>query len=372
MTGGAGTRRRMLVRIIAWATVLAVIVAAAWYVFAGSDGGRTITAEFDRLGGVNEGSDVTVLGVPVGSVTGVRTTGRTVEVTMRIQRDVHLSEQAWAVVASPSPIGDRRIDLGPPAGPGPELAAGAHIPVERTAAPLDFDEVMAGVGTLIEAIGEPDRAGALLTSAAAGLDGTGEAFNDAVTELSRATGVMAGRTGDVDAMIEALSTLLRGLAARQTGLDELVDQTADLGRFWSEQQIDVAGPIEDLAEVLDRVDEFLVEHGDEAGAITAQAAALGEVLAEQRGGLAEFVDLAPLLMQNLSGAIGDDGRGRIRLTISTALAQFNATAPLCRESLPALCWGTGLTNPVEVPLGMSDPFGQVPGLFSQLGEVAPR
>ena len=69
--------KRLLVPLV----VLGFVVAAAVSVL-GGDTARTVVAHFPRTISVYEGSDVRVLGVPVGTVTRVEPTGTDVTVTM--------------------------------------------------------------------------------------------------------------------------------------------------------------------------------------------------------------------------------------------------------------------------------------------------
>ncbi|MFF0815675.1 MCE family protein [Rhodococcus sp. NPDC003318] len=340
-------------------TALLVVVAVAiagWFVFARTDRSITVTANFAYVNGIYVGSEVTVLGVPVGSVTEVEPQGTTVRVTMTMPEDVPLPADASAFVLSPSVISDRHVELGPTYSGGPVLEDGADIPPERSHAPIDFDSLMNSISTLTEAVGgESGSTADLLTKAADGWRGRGEEFNEAMRNLSSATGVVGARSEDVGALVSNLTGLMAALDARQVSLDELVRDLGAVGDEWAAADVDLAGPLQDLQVVLDQVRTFMGEHGDDVGVAAENMTALTDVLAENQVGLAEFMDLVPLLMQNLSNSI-DDGRGRIRLNISTALTQFAVAQPLCAEHPLPLCTGAGFTNPIPFPVSAADPL----------------
>lgn len=340
--------------------LVAAVAAAGWFVFGRTDNEKTVTADFGYVNGIFAGSTVTVLGVPVGTVTEVAPRGTTVRVTLSMPDDVQLPADANAYVLNPSVISDRHVELGPTYRGGPLLEDGAQIPVERTHAPIDFDGLMGSISTLTDALGGKDgQTGDLVTDAANGWRGRGEQFNTAITNLSTATGVVGARAEDIGALVENLNTLMTALDARQVSLDSLVRGLGELGDEWSAQQIDIGAPLRDLRVVLDQMNTFVAGHGDDVGAIAGNAAALGDVLAANQSGLAEFMDVVPLLMQNLSRSVGDDDRGRIRLNVSTALTQFAVAEPLCRRYPMPLCTGAGLTNPISFPVSASDPLGIV-------------
>ncbi|MFD4294093.1 MCE family protein [Rhodococcus sp. NPDC058532] len=344
------------------ATALVLVVAvsvAGWFVFAGTDRSMTVTAHFAYAGGIYPGSTVTVLGVPVGTVTEVTPDGATVRVTMTMPDDVVLPADAGAYVLNPSVISDRHIELGPTYRGGPTLADGADIPPERSHAPIDFDGLMGSLSTLTEALAADGTTGDLLTRAADGWRGRGEQFNAAIRNLSSATGVVGASAEDVTALVSNLNALIGALDARQVSIDTLVSDLGAVGDEWAAHGIDLTGPLQDLRVVLDQVNTFMTEHGDDVGTVAENVRVLGDALATNTAGLAAFMDLVPLLMQNLSRGVDENNRGRIRLNVSTSLTQFAVAKPLCEAYPLPLCTGAGFTNPISFPISASDPLGIV-------------
>lgn len=366
-----GTSGRRWPKVATALVLVAAVASAGWFVFGRTDNAKTVTADFSYVNGIFAGSTVTVLGVPVGTVTEVAPRGTTVRVTMSMPDDVRLPADANAYVLNPSVISDRHVELGPTYRGGPVLEDGAQIPTERTHAPIDFDGLMGSISTLTDALGAKDgQIGDLVTDAADGWRGRGEQFNTAITNLSTASGVVGARAEDIGALVENLNTLMTALDARQVSLDRLVAGLGELGDEWSARQIDIGAPLQDLRVVLDQMDKFMAGRGDDVGAIAGNVQALGDVLAANQSGLAEFMDVVPLLMQNLSRSVGDDNRGRIRLNVSTALTQFAVAEPLCKQYPMPLCTGAGLTNPISFPVSASDPLGIVSAITG--GAVAPK
>jgi len=350
--------RRRVGRIVIALILLGAIAIGSWYVYGRTDRSTTVHVDFASVEGLYPGSKVTVLGVPVGTVTAVEPLGTYVRVTASVSGDVALPVDAEAYILNPSVISDRHLEFGPAYQGGPRLEDGAEIPLERSHAPIDFDGLMGSLSTLTEALG-PDGgdAGGLLSRAAAGLDGQGEEVNRATRNLSAATGVVGARSGDIGALVDNLNSLMVELDAREVSIDQLVTDLGALGDEWSAQDLDITQPLQDLKTVFDQMDRYATEHGDDVGAIAGNLRTLGDTLAAHQSGLAEFMDLVPLLMQNLSDSVGPDDRGRIRLNISTALTQFAVAQPLCARYPLPLCTGAGLTNPISFPVSASDPLG---------------
>ena len=147
--------------------------------------------------------------------------------------------------------------------------------------------------------------------------------------------------------------------AKQISVDSLLDSMGVLSREWAAADQDVLTPLSDLRTVFDEINGFVSQHGNDVGVVAENLTALSGTLADNRAGLAEFMDLAPLMMQNLSSTIGPDRRGRIRLNVSTTLTQFATLKPLCDRFPMPLCVGAGLTNPISFPISASDPLGIV-------------
>jgi phospholipid/cholesterol/gamma-HCH transport system substrate-binding protein len=349
-------------RNIAIGLIVALCVGAAgWFVFVRTDDATTVHADFGYINGIYPGSKVTVLGVPVGRVAAVTPQGTTVRITMTLPRDVALPAHVDAYVLSPALISDRSVELGPAySGSGPTMTDGQVIPVEHSHAPITFDSMLGSLSTLTAAIGpEQGDIGQTLSRGADQWRGQGRQLNEAMRNLSSATGVLGARSEDIGAVVNNLTTLMTAFNQRQVSLNGIIDDLGQLGATWSDTNLDITQPMRDLKVVLQQVDTFVADHGDDLGTIATNLNAVGDVLNDKQPELAEFMDLVPLMMQNLSNTVGPDRRGRIRLNVSTVLTQFAAAQNFCDRHMLAMCVGAGITNPISYPISRSDPLGIV-------------
>ena len=290
-------------------------------------------------------------------------------------RDIELPADVGAYVLNPSVISDRHLELAPVYTAGPKFPQDGTIPRERTKAPISFDQLMGSLGTLTKILGPSDAPGAtdvgtLLNRTAQAWQGKGTDFNQALTELSVASGVFGARADDIGGLITSLNQLMTTFQAKQVSLDGLIRSMGDLSAQWQAANQDVATPIKDLRTVFDQINGFVMAHGNDVGTVAANLDELGKVLVANRAGFAEFMDLAPLMLQNLSSTIGPDRRGRIRLNVSTTLTQFKTLKPLCDRFPMPLCIGAGLTNPIGFPISSSDPLGIVSAITG--GQLPPK
>lgn len=361
-------RKRYGGRIFMALLLVGAIVAGLWYAFGAESDTRTVHAEFAFVNGLYEGSKVTVLGVPVGRIDSVEPAGDRVKVTVSMPASIDLPANVSAYVLNPSVISDRHLELGPAYTGGPKFADGATIPLDRTHSPISFDQLLDSIGTLTKIMGpadsarnpdDPNSIGTLLASTAKAWDGRGTEFGTTMAGLASASGVFGARTEDLQDLIDSLNQLMTTFRTKQVSLDGLVRSMSVLSAQWSTADQDITGPINDLKVVFDQINGFVMAHGNDVGVVAENLRALGDTLVRNKAGLAEFMDLAPLMLQNLSSTIGPDRRGRIRLNISTTLTQFKTLKPLCDQFPMPICIGAGLTNPIAFPISSSDPLGIV-------------
>ncbi|MBS7810996.1 outer membrane lipid asymmetry maintenance protein MlaD [Roseococcus pinisoli] len=111
---------RSIAEVATGAVVLAA--AGAFLVYAVVHAGRTpqtggiaLSAQFDRIDGLNDGADVRIGGVKVGSVTDLRIDPRSfqAEVTLRVRSDLALPADSSAEVTSEGLLGGKYISIVP-------------------------------------------------------------------------------------------------------------------------------------------------------------------------------------------------------------------------------------------------------------------
>lgn len=351
------TAERRAVRIGLTVGLVVAVAVAGWLVIFRSSS-TTVHSEFAYVNGVFPGTKVTVLGVPVGAVEAVEPRGATVLITMSVAADVSLPADAHSYVLVSSAIGERFVELGPAYTGGPVLDSGDTIPLERSHSPITWDQLMDSVETVVEVLGpEGGNVGAALSATAASTHGTGQAMNDAIRTLSQASSVVAGNSEDLGALIDNLEVLVTTISARQAQVDSLAQSLTVVGDEFAGQQFEIGSTIVQLTTLLDHIDQLVSARGGDVSASIDNLAGMSGVLRQHDTDLAEIMDLLPLLVDNIQRAVTPDQRARIRLNISTNLAQAEPTSPLCQVVDPILCRGPGITNPIQFPPSMSDPFG---------------
>ncbi|MYT70866.1 MULTISPECIES: MlaD family protein [unclassified Streptomyces] len=113
----------------------------------------TVKVQLPRTGGLFTHSDVTYRGVSVGRVGAINLTGDGVEADLRIKKSApEIPDDAKAVVASLSAVGEQYIDLRPDRSDGPYLANGDRIDRTASSVPKPVTDVLSSVDDLTTSV----------------------------------------------------------------------------------------------------------------------------------------------------------------------------------------------------------------------------
>ncbi len=158
--------------------VVMLACGAAALRFCESAGRTHITAYFANSTGIFPGDDVRILGVRVGEIATIEAQPDQVQITMWVDDTYRIPADAKAVIPSPSLISARAVQLVPAYTGGPEMVDDAVIPIDRTAVPVEWDDLREQLGKLAEALrptapGGVSTLGAYVNSAADNVRGQG-------------------------------------------------------------------------------------------------------------------------------------------------------------------------------------------------------
>ena len=258
---------------------------------------------------------------------------------------------------SPSVISDRTVEIGPGYSSGPTMPDGATIPLDRTHAPVTWDELTTSVNQLLTAVGPGEGdgnggVGPLLSTVASAVQGNGQAFHDALTNISQASSVLAGKSGDISSLIDGLNTLVQAIADNRASLDSLGTSLASTSAQFNAQRDQLSNTLSTLPEVLGQVSAIISAHGNDLTSDTSQLAAVASDVAARQAQLTEIIDTLPVGFQNVASVVTPDGHARVRIDVSTQLVtQFPDAAKYCTAQPLPFCQGPGMLNPIDPPAG---------------------
>jgi virulence factor Mce-like protein len=307
--------------------------------------GTELTARFDSAVGLYPGSDVQVLGVPVGTVTAVEPEGDSVLVTLQLDEGRKVAADTAAVIVAPTLVSDRYVQLTEPWVGGGALEDGDEI--ARTAVPVEIDDMYESLTDVGKQLGPEgaNRNGALsdfLEVLAANLDGQGADINRMLTEFSEASATISGFDDDFFTTVRHLDTLNSTLLAHDTGVASANQQLATVSRYLAEDRQNLSTAIRELGDALSLLEGFVK---DNRAALKRSVDALRgptQVLVNQRKSLDEAIRTIPLALQNFVNSYDVETNtvsGRANLNELTVWSRDGKTARTSREAPPLLLPG---------------------------------
>jgi phospholipid/cholesterol/gamma-HCH transport system substrate-binding protein len=265
----------------------------------------TATAYFPRAVSVYPGSDVRILGIKVGEIESVTPAGRAVRVKFWWEAKHKVPADAKAVIASPSIVADRYLQLTPAYSKGDVMANGAEIPLDRTAVPLELDQIYQSLNDLSVALGpkganDQGALSRLLDVSAANLNGQGAKLNQTITDVSTLTQTLAGNSKSLFSTIRQLQTFVSALAANDTLVKQFNTNFSAVSTTLAGERKDLSAALSTLAAALGEVASFVKDNRAVLKTTISGATDVSQILVKEKAALAEIIDTAPLGLGNLA------------------------------------------------------------------------
>ncbi|OBF12032.1 MCE family protein [Mycobacterium sp. ACS4331] len=184
-------------------------------------GKTTYTAEFAQAAGISAGDQVTVAGVHVGSVKGLRLEDDHVAVTFEVDDTVPAGKSTRAEIKLTTLLGARYVDL-QPAGSG-ELEDN-RIPLSNTEVPYDLQAALQDATTTFEAV-DAEKIAQSMTTLSQQLQRTPEILPQALDNIAHLSSVLSARRDEISALLRSTQRVTELLSNQQQSLGLLVNQS---------------------------------------------------------------------------------------------------------------------------------------------------
>ena len=266
--------RRLLRRprlILAAALAGLLIAGTLTAVQANDRSNRTVVVGyFDNSTGLFPGDDVRIRGVRVGKVVKIEPEPLRTKITFWFAKKYKVPAEADAVILSPQLVSGRIIQLIPPYAGGQTMADGAVIPQERTAVPVEWDDIRAQLERLTDMLqptspGGVSTLGAMINTAAGNLRGQGSNIRDMVVRLSQTVSALGDHSKDIFGTVKNLATLVTALRDSSDLLAQLNVNLASVSGVLADDPNKVGRAVEDLNSVVDDVRSFVAENREPLG-----------------------------------------------------------------------------------------------------------
>jgi phospholipid/cholesterol/gamma-HCH transport system substrate-binding protein len=321
-----------LQRGVALAAAIVLVAALGWTVLQPA-GQFRVTAYFDQAVGLYPGSDVRVLGLPIGTITDVIPMGDHVRVDMTVDDDYKIPADAKAVILAPSLVSDRYVQFAPVYDGGPTMKDGATLSLKDTATPVELDAVYGALDELGRALGPngANKDGALsdlIDVGAANLKGNGEQLNQTLTGFSQAVKTLADNRNDLFSSLDNLQVFTSALAQVDAQVGQFNHNLAAVAEQLAGERNDLAQAVRLLTAALADVSTFVQQN---TALLTTNVDRLADVtlsLVQQRSALAQVLEVAPAALGNLAHAYNPD-YGTLD-TRDNSLGSTNAEVVVCQ------------------------------------------
>ncbi|WP_244931426.1 MCE family protein [Nocardioides sp. W7] len=284
--------------------VILALVAAAGLTMLGSEDHKRLTAHFPRTVSIYEGSDVRVLGVPVGRVVSVTPSGTDVVVEMEYDAEVDVPADARAVIVAPSIVGDRFIQLTPAYEKGKVLADSATLTADRTSVPLELDQIYSSIDDLTVALGPSgaNKNGALtdlLETTAQNFAGQGVQLNQTIKDFGKLSTTLDDNKDELFKSATQLESFISALAENDQTVRSFNTSLGEVSTMLAGEREELSASLENLSAALGEVSTFVSDNREVLGRDIAGLNRVAKVLVKQRGALDEILKAGPLALNNL-------------------------------------------------------------------------
>jgi phospholipid/cholesterol/gamma-HCH transport system substrate-binding protein len=341
--------RKWLAPAVAAALVVALIGGGFLAVRAAFFGPNSITAFFPTATAIYPGDEVKVSGVKVGTIEAIEPQGTQTKITLSVDRGVSVPADAKAVIVAQNLIAARYVQLTPAyrssgAAGGPTMADGAVIPLDRTAIPVEWDEVKVQLDRLATDLGptgdlSTSSVGRFIDSAANALHGNGDKLRQTLAQLSGVGRILANGSGNFVDVIKNLQVFVAALRGSNEQLVAFNDRLATLSSVLDGSRSDLDAALTDLSVAVDEVKRFVAGTRNQTVEQLQGLTKVTQTLVDGKADFEQILHVTPNAFANAYN-IYDPDTGAVRGAFSI---------PNLANPVQFLCGNTGALANVTAP-----------------------
>lgn len=265
---------------------------------------HTITAYFSSVTAIYPGDDVRVSGIKVGTIRSVQPQGTEVKMTLRVDRNVPIPADARAVIIAQNLVASRYVQLAPAyRTSGPTMPDKAVIPLERTAVPVEWDDVKTQLNRLaseLGANGETSQPSVVrfIDTAADALGDNGGKLRQTLAELSGVGRVLADGSGDLVDIIKNMQTLVTVLHSSNTQMVQFNQRFASLASVVDGSRSDLDATLNNLSVAVGEIQRFIAGSRNQTSEQVQRLTDLTQVLADNKMSLKNILHVSANAIAN--------------------------------------------------------------------------
>jgi phospholipid/cholesterol/gamma-HCH transport system substrate-binding protein len=272
----------------------------------------TISAFFTSATSIYPGDEVDVAGIKVGTIADIEPVGAQAKMTLHVDAGIPIPADAKAVIVAQNLVAARYVELTPSyKSRGPTMPDGAVIPVERTAVPVEWDEVKTQLMRLATDLGPNSKVSTpsvahFIDSAANALEGNGDKLRETMAQLSGVGRILARGSGNIVEIIKNLQTFVAVLRDSNSQIVQFQDRFATLTSVLNESRSDLDGALSNLSTAIVDVQRFVSETGDKTSEQVARLADVTQNLVDHHMDIENILHVAPNAFANFYNIYNPD------------------------------------------------------------------
>jgi phospholipid/cholesterol/gamma-HCH transport system substrate-binding protein len=297
MSGRSASRDNRWLRYGVVAALVVAVIGGVYLIWPGRAGYKVI-ARFTSAVGLYPGDDVRIVGVPVGRIESIAPHDRYVIVTMSVKDGIKVPADAHAIIMAPNIVSARFVQFAPAYKGGPVMTGGATIGLDRTAVPVEWDEVKTELTQLSTSLGP--QAGsvqgplsAFVNQAADTFDGNGDSFRQALRELSQTAGRLGDSRTDLFGTVKNLQILIDALSKSNEQIVQFSGHLASVSEVLADSSTNLDNTLGTLNQALSDVRGFLVENNSALITQIDKLSQLTKLFADQHDDIEQILHVAP-------------------------------------------------------------------------------
>jgi phospholipid/cholesterol/gamma-HCH transport system substrate-binding protein len=264
----------------------------------------TITAYFTSATAIYPGDEVRVVGVKVGTITDIQPAGGQAKLTLAVDHGVSVPANAKAIIMAQNLVAARYVQLTPAyEDTGPVMADGAQIGVERTAVPVEWDQVKDQMMRLATDLGPLNGVPAtslsrFIDSAATAMDGNGDKLRQAISQLSGVGRILSDGSGNIVDIIKNLQLFVSALKDSNTEIVQFQGRLASVSSVIDGSRSDMDAALTNLATAVGAVQRFIAGSRDQTAEQLQRLTNVTQNLVDNKMKLENVLHVAPNAIAN--------------------------------------------------------------------------
>lgn len=290
---------RTAIGLVALAVVAALMAALVILTKVGP-GYKRISADFIQAAALLPKNPVTVAGIPVGTVTGMKLNGDRVTVDMRVQNNIEIGKDSRAVIMVTTILGSRYLALYPGGG-GP--LPNNTIDLNHTAVPYDLQQALQDVAVNYGEVNTDDLASAIEVLGKQ-IEGLPPLIPKAMDNLKRLSTVMADRREQFGSMLTTMDLVTTTLRRQQSSIGSMVNQGRQLLGEFVMRRAAFRTMMQSLTDLVNVLDDTIINDRPQLDALLANMTTLTGLMAKHDAMLRSILQSAPIALRGLANATG--------------------------------------------------------------------